>query len=114
VRAAWGTGSAEANPQLIRSLEDSSARVRMVAAGRLGRLRTGQDPSAVVPALVRTLKDPDAGVRREVAEALERLGPQAREAAAALEEAARNDTDPEVRREAKEAFERVSGQEDKD
>jgi HEAT repeat protein len=96
VRAAWWTGSSpgDVQAQILRSLEDPD----------LGHLRPGEDPAPVVPALVRALKDPEARVRQEAADALEHLGPKAREAIPALQEAARTDADPGVRREANEAL----------
>jgi HEAT repeat protein len=61
-----------------------------------------------IPAVVGALKDRDAGVRAEAALALINLGPAAKEAEPALEEASK-DSDATVRGYAKKALERIRG-----
>jgi HEAT repeat protein len=79
---------------------DAAGRKKAVAAlGLVG----GADPAAV-PALIGALKDRDATVRDAAVLALFNLGPDARDAAPALQEVAQRDASPTVRAHAAKAL----------
>jgi HEAT repeat protein len=63
----------------------------------------------VLPALVAALHDDNASVRAGAAATLAQLGPDAREALEAVEEACR-DTDEAVRKQAETAVQKIRGQ----
>jgi HEAT repeat protein len=91
----------------LQALQDPDARVRKKAVTKLGNVGTA-DPAAI-PAVAAALKDRDARVRVEAALALLKLGPAAKEAEAALAEAARTDPDGRVRDCAARALANVQG-----
>jgi HEAT repeat protein len=91
----------------VEGLKSPDAKVRKRAVQKLANVGAA-DPAAV-PALAGALKDRDAGVRAEAALGLLRIGPAAKEAAGALQEAARKDTNPTVRAHAGKALEKVQG-----
>lgn len=106
-----GPPAKAAVPELVKSLQDRDADVRLAAAGALasidpgnpailpaleGELKAGPDQrkstaeilgdlgAVGVPGLSGALKDPDAGVRWAAAESLGRIGPAAKSAVPAL------------------------------
>jgi HEAT repeat protein len=89
----------------VSSLQNADAKVRRTAAFKLGNV--GPTDAAVLPALLGALKDSDAGVRREAILALMKCGPDAREAAAALNEIRRRDPDSKVRGHAARALAKI-------
>jgi HEAT repeat protein len=88
-------------------VKDPDARQRVRAVKELGRVGTAD--AAALPALTASLKDADARVRAEAVLALLNIGPEARSAAVALEEASQTDRDAKVRAYARKALERVRG-----
>ena len=94
-----GSKAWAAVPELEHALADPEFRVRMGALGALGRIgATGS-----VRRIADKLDDEQAEVRQRAAEALKRIGPEAKSAAPALEERL-NDEDEWVRKEAAEAL----------
>ena len=91
----------------LDELKKPDPKARKKAVRELGHVGTA-DPAAI-PAVVGAVKDRDAAVRREAVLALLNLGPAAKDAAAALSEAAAKDPDPGVRKDAAKALERVAG-----
>jgi hypothetical protein len=73
-------------PTLVKALKDREMDVRKQAANSLQFRALYKDPGAAgaVPALADALKDPDALARMEAAEALNAIGPPARNAVPAL------------------------------
>jgi HEAT repeat protein len=91
----------------LEALKSPDAKARKRAVQKLANVGTA-DPAAV-PALAGALKDRDAGVRAEAALGLLRIGPDAKGAAAALQEAARKDKSATVRSHAGKALAKVQG-----
>jgi len=91
----------------VEALKSPDAKLRKTAVKKLANV--GAANPAAVPALAGALKDRDAGVRAEAALGLLRVGPDAKGAAAALQEAARKDTNPTVRAHAGKALAKVQG-----
>jgi HEAT repeat protein len=88
-----GTDAAPAIPALVASLSDSNRFVRWGAIRILGRFAP-RTPELIVPALARMLNDDDLEVGVAAANALERYGPTATAAVAALgDRVSRGDTD---------------------
>ena len=69
---------ADAVPELVQTLEDPDAEVRMYAARSLSMM--GPTAQSAVPALVKHLHDSDDRVRRTSARALGQIGPAAKSA----------------------------------
>ncbi len=91
----------------LDELKKPDPKARKKAVRELGHV--GPADPAAIPAVTAAVKDKDAAVRREAVLALLNLGPAARDAAAALAEAAKSDPDPTVRRDAAKALDRVRG-----
>jgi hypothetical protein len=92
-------------PFVVRVLKDGDDSAREDAASILGALR--EKASAAVPDMTRRLQDdPSAAVRRQIVLALGMIGPAAKTAIPALEEASTNDA-PELATAAKMALERI-------
>lgn len=123
-------------PRLIRQLRDSSWQNRRQAAQLLGEAGAAAKPAipalraatldrdsdvrkaaemalrivdANIPQLVAQLKSPSWTSRQEAAQWLGHIGPEARQAAPALE-AATADPDPDVSRAAREALRKIKGE----
>jgi HEAT repeat protein len=91
----------------LDELKKPDPKARKKAVRELGHV--GPADPAAIPAVTAAVKDKDAAVRREAVLALLNLGPAARDAAAALAEAAKSDPDPAVRQDAAKALERIRG-----
>jgi HEAT repeat protein len=114
--AAWRLGNfredaREAVPALAAALERPKTYVAVSAAlARVGPAATEAVTALVAELssddLVEALNDPNEGVRFRAARALGQIGPEARSAAAALQQAT-GDPDAGVRREAQKALERL-------
>lgn len=79
----------------VAALGSADPAARKTAAFKLGN--AGAIDPAVLPALTAALHDDDATVRLEAIVALAKIGPQAREAAGALENLRHNDPVEQVR-----------------
>ena len=79
----------------VAALTSPDAKIRKTAALKLGNV--GPADPTVLPALIAALEDRDPKVRSEVVLALVKFGPDAREAAARLEEMRRKDPNAKVR-----------------
>lgn len=103
----WGMGpkARAAVPALAAALSDQDHEVRVAAAMALENMDPG-DAKEAIPALIRALKDREGRVRQWAAKALGKIGPPAREAIPALNEAARFDP---VRPAAEEAIRQIQG-----
>jgi HEAT repeat protein len=91
----------------VESLKAPDVGLRKKSAQILGNI--GAVDGAVVPALSAAVKDPDASVRREAISSLIKIGPKAKNALSALEEAASQDTNPKVRGDAARALKLIRG-----
>lgn len=96
----------EALPRILKALHDPDPMVRAEAVGILGRIEQGPNVGARVALLVEALRDESPHVRAAGAEALGRYGLRAKEAMAALIEAA-GDAEPRVRYQVHRALERM-------
>ncbi|MBI3857644.1 MAG: HEAT repeat domain-containing protein [Planctomycetes bacterium] len=101
-----GPVAASALPALLKRLKDEEGDVRVKAAEALIKIAPEKHGGTALAGLAGGLKDPDLLVRVLAAEVLGRLGPRAKEAAAALA-AAIQDPEPEVRQAAREALKKV-------
>jgi HEAT repeat protein len=99
-----GCGSEKSTDQLIRDLDSSNDKDRIVAV----RLLQGRDKdrAKVVPALIKSLKGKDIDVRISAAIGLGYFGGEAKDAIPALQEAQR-DKDIRVREAASVALSRI-------
>jgi HEAT repeat protein len=94
----------ETSAEFVRLLAEGDKDGRVLAARVLKNY--GFQP-AVVPALALALRDPVPIVRQESADALEQIGPSAKQSVPALVQAA-SDPDSGVRKEVAEALQRIS------
>jgi HEAT repeat protein len=89
----------------VKALQDPDAKTRKTAAMKLGNV--GSTDPAAFPALLGALKDRDAGVRCDVILALVKFGPDAKDAAPALDHVRKNDPNAKVRDYAAKALEKI-------
>ncbi|MBN1672353.1 MAG: HEAT repeat domain-containing protein [Kiritimatiellae bacterium] len=99
-----GPDAAAGAGDLVKALDDSDRHARRAAVEALGRMPVALVP--YVPKLAAVLKHQDDSVAREVARVLGRIGPAARAAAPALQEAARSGS-PIVKRAAEDALKAI-------
>lgn len=94
-------------PELVVALKDQNRLIREGASEALAEiLPTAGEGANVISSLIHTLRDPDARVRGNAAKAIEKRGPNAKEAVPALIQALR-DRDPFVRQRAAEALREI-------
>ncbi len=99
------TGCGRSTRDAIEQLQAPDTSVRLHAVREL-ESRHG-DNDQVVAALTGALRDEDAFVRRDAAQALARIGPDARDAAPALTTAALKDRNLHVRKAAAQALKQI-------
>jgi HEAT repeat protein len=104
--ASFGATAAGALPPLRATLEDPDAGVRSAAAYAVARITAAEANRASVALMIAALKDEDPRARQDAARFLGAIGPDAREAIAALS-AARRDDNEDVRRSAGEALAKI-------
>jgi HEAT repeat protein len=114
VLASAATGCGKPGPTLaggkpiedwVKALQDPDAKTRKIAAMKLGNV--GPAHPAAFPALLDALKDRDAGVRCDVILALVKFGPDAKDAAPALDHIRENDANAKVREYAAKALQKI-------
>lgn len=104
--ADFGAAAKDALPPLKGAVEDADAGVRNAAARAVARITAAEANCRAVGVHVAALKDKDPRTRQEAARFLGAVGPDARDAVAALS-AARQDEDEDVRKAATEALVKI-------
>jgi HEAT repeat protein len=104
--AAFGASAKEAVVPLRQAMNDPDAGVRSAAACAVARVTTAAANRDSVVVMIQALKDEDPRARQDAARFLGSIGPDARDAIAALVEARRDDNE-DVRRAASEALVKI-------
>jgi len=105
-----GSDARQATGALIDALKDSHPGTRYYAAKTLAKLKLkGEDGQDAVPGLIGTLKDSNPRTRYYAAKCLKDIGPEAKQATAALMEASR-DANKDVRQAAAGALKKLERQ----
>jgi HEAT repeat protein len=101
--ARYGAAAESALPTLRKAQEDPDPGTRAAVAWAYAKIAGAEAAHSAIPVLLGALKASDPKIRQEAARLLGTLGPDARDAHAALVEARRNDASEEVRRVAAES-----------
>ena len=104
-----GPDAAQAEPLILKAMESKDGSLAVTAATSLTEIQPQSKEAAAkaIAVLTAGLSDPLPETREAAAEALGRMGPMAREAAAALQKTAKDDANKAVRQAAAKALEAV-------
>jgi HEAT repeat protein len=104
----FGAAAKDSVPALIASLKDPDGGVRSAAAWAIARITGGQATQKAIDVMIAALKDKEPRARQDAARLLGDVGPDARSAIPALNEAMEDPND-EVRKAATDALGKVQG-----